>query len=177
LTLRTTDAAIAFITGLLFTVIGLAIVLPRTFHGAEPPTQTKAGLGNTGRPERKAVHLTVRSRADIKKTFTYSPYPVVPSELEGYTGSQVGGTGTYRLSLDPQGTVTQVTILKRFTVTAVYDERFSNMKGNAVPALDQVMLQALKRWRARPGPPRVVDIYWSFGTQPSVNYGKPNAAE
>ena len=32
-------------------------------------------------------------------------------------------------------------------------------KGNAVPALDKVMVQALIRWRAKPGPMRVVDIY------------------
>ncbi len=165
------------ITRLLFIVIGLASVLLRTFCGAEQPKQTKGSSANAGHSERKAVHLVVRSREDIKQTFTYSPYPVVPSELEGYAGSQVGGTGTYRLSVDAQGVVTQVTILKGFTVTAVYDERFSNLKGNPVPALDQVMLQALKRWRAKPGPPRVADIYWSFGTQPWVNYGKPNAAE
>jgi hypothetical protein len=123
------------------------------------------------------VHLDVRSREDIKRAFTYSPYPVVPSELEGYAGSQVGGTGTYRVTLNSQGTVTQVTILKGFTVTAVYDERFSDVKGNAVPALDKVMVQALKRWRAKPGPARVVDIYWSFGTHPWVNYGKSNVPE
>ena len=58
--------------------------------------------------------------------------------------------------------VTQVTVLKGFAVTAVYDERFSNLKGNSVPALDGVMRQALMRWRAKPGPQRVVNIYWSF---------------
>jgi hypothetical protein len=79
--------------------------------------------------------------------------------------------------VDAQGTVTQVTVLKGFAVTAVYDERFSNLNGNSVPALDGVMRQALMRWRAKPGPQRVVDIYWSFGTQPWVNYGKPNAAK
>jgi hypothetical protein len=89
-------------------------------------------------------------------------------------GSQVGGTGTYRLIVDAQGAVNQVTILKGFTVTAVYDERFSNAKGNAVPALDKVMVQALMRWRAKPGPMRVVDIYWSFETRHWVNYGKSN---
>jgi hypothetical protein len=76
--------------------------------------------------------------------------------------------------VDGQGAVSQVSILKPFTVTAVYDERFSNVKGNAVPGLDQVMVQALQRWRAKPGPLRVVDIYWSFGAQPWVNYGKGN---
>jgi hypothetical protein len=70
--------------------------------------------------------------------------------------------------------VTQVNILKGFTVTAVYDERFSDVKGNAIPGLDQVMVQALQRWRAKPGPTRIVDIYWSFGTQPWINYGKGN---
>jgi hypothetical protein len=79
--------------------------------------------------------------------------------------------------VDPQGAVSQVTIVKGFTVTAVYDERFSDIRGNAVPALDQVMVQALERWRAKPGPMRVVDIYWSFGTQRSVNYGKGNASK
>jgi hypothetical protein len=111
------------------------------------------------RSENKPVHLVVRSKADIKQTFTYSPYPAVPTELEGYAGSKVGGTGTYRLVVDPKGAVNQVTILKGFTVTAVYDdERFSNVKDNAVPALDNVMVQALMRWRARPGPNRVVDV-------------------
>ena len=90
---------------------------------------------------------------------------------------QVGGTGTYRLTVDAHGAVTQVTILKGFTVAAVYDERFSNVKGNAVPALDKVMVQALMRWRAKPGQSRVVDIYWSFGTRPWVNYGKSNVSE
>jgi hypothetical protein len=123
------------------------------------------------------VHLVVRSRAEIKQIFSYSPYPAVPSELEGYAGSQTGGTGTYRLSVDAQGAVTQVTILKGFTVTAVYDERFSDVKGNTVPALDKIMVQALMRWRAKPAATRVVDIYWSFGTRPWVNYGKSNVSE
>ena len=165
------------ITRLLFIVIGLASISLGILYGAEPPKQTKGTSANAGHSTAKAVHIVVRSRADIKQTFTYSPYPVVPSELEGYAGSQVGGTGTYRLSVDAQGTVTQVTVLKGFAVTAVYDERFSNLKGNSVPALDGVMRQALMRWRAKPGPQRVVDIYWSFGTQPWVNYGKPNEAK
>ena len=162
---------------LLFAFISLAIVLAYTSYGAEPPKQTKKNSANASRPDQKPVHLSVRSTAEIKQTFTYSPYPGVPSELEGYGGSQVGGTGTYRLTVDAQGAVTQVTILKEFTVAAVYDERFSNVKGNAVPALDNVMVQALMRWRAKPGPMRVVDIYWSFGTRPWVNYGKSNGSQ
>src|SRR5881227_3626234 len=167
----------AFITKLLIAVIGLTSILLGTSYSAEPPKQTKGSLANAGRPDKKPVHLVVRSRADIKQIFTYSPSPAVPSELQGYEGSQMGGTGTYRLSVDAQGAVTQVTILKGFTVTAIYDERFSNVKGNAVPALDKVMVQALMRWRAKPGPTRVVDIYWSFGTRPWVNYGKSNVSQ
>jgi hypothetical protein len=155
--------AMALITRLLVAVTGLTIVLLGISDSAEPAKQTKRSLANASRPEKKPIHLVVRSRADIKQIFTYTPYPVVPSELQGYEGTQMGGTGTYRLSVDAQGAVTQVTILKGFVVTAVYDDRFSNSKGNPVPGLDKVMLQALSRWRAKPGPTRVVDIYWSFG--------------
>jgi hypothetical protein len=163
-----------FVTRLLLVLIALTRVSLCTSYGAEPPKQTKTGSANASRAEKKPVHLVVRSQSDIKQTFTYSPHPTVPTELEGYAGTQVGGTGTYRMVIDSQGSVNQVTILKGFTVTAVYDERFSDVKGNAVPGLDQVMVQALMRWRAKPGPTRVVDIYWSFGTQPWVNYGKGN---
>ena len=161
-----------FLTRLLVVLISPISVLLHTSYGAEPPKQTKSGSANTSRLEKQPVHLTVRSQAEIKQTFAYAPHPSVPDELQGYAGSHVGGTGTYRMVVDAQGKVTQVTILKGFTVTAVYDERFSDVKGNAVPGLDQVMVQALMRWRAKPGPVRIVDIYWSFGTQPWVNYGK-----
>ena len=112
----------AFITRLWVAVIGLASVLLSTSYGADPPKQMKGSSANAGRPERKPLHLVVRSRADIKQTFNYSPYPAVPIELQGYAGSKMGGTGTYRLSVDAQGAVTQVTILKGFTATAVYDD-------------------------------------------------------
>ena len=142
----------AFVARILVAVIGLTSVLLYTSYGAEPSKQTKNRSANASRSEKNPVHLSVRSQADIKQTFTYSPHPSVPDELQGYAGSQVGGTGTYRMVVDAQGKVNQVTILKGFVVTAVYDERFSDVKGNTVPALDQVMVQALMRWRAKPGP-------------------------
>jgi len=163
--------------GLLLAVISLTTASLQLSYGAEPSKQTNARSAKANRSENKPVHVVVRSQADIKQTFTYSPHPAVPDELQGYAGSQVGGTGTYRLMVDSQGVVNQVTILKGFSVTAIYDERFSNIKGNAIPALDQVMVQALMRWRAKPGPMRAVDIYWSFGTQPWVNYGKSNVTQ
>jgi hypothetical protein len=165
------------IARLLLVFISLTSVLLHASYGAEPAKQTKKNSANASRPDQKPVRLIVRSTAEIKQTFTYSPFPAIPSELEGYGGSQMGGTGSYRLTVDAQGTVTQVTILKGFTVAAVYDERFSNAKGNTVPALDKVMVQSLMRWRAKPGPMRVVDIYWSFGTRPWVNYGKSNGSQ
>jgi hypothetical protein len=171
-TFKGTGSAMSFIKRFLFAFIGLTSVLLCPSYSAEPPKQKKGSSENASRTDKKPVHLTVRSRADVKQTFTYAPHPAIPDELQGYAGSQVGGTGTYRLIVDANGAVTLVTILKGFTVNAVYDERFSNVKGNAVPALDKVMVQALMRWRARPGPMRAVDIYWSFGTDPSVNYGK-----
>jgi hypothetical protein len=146
-------------------------------NGAESAKETKGPSGNASGAEQKPVHLVVRSQADIKQTFTYYPHPSIPTDLEGYAGTQVGGTGTYRMVIDGRGTVTQVSILKGFTVTVVYDERFSNIKGNAIPGLDQVMVQALQRWRAKPGPMRIIDIYWSFGTQPWINYGKGNSTK
>jgi hypothetical protein len=164
-------------TILLVAFFSLTSVLLTTSYGAESPKQTKAGSVNASRAEKRPVHITVRSQPEIKQTFTYSPHPAIPSELQGYAGARVGGTGTYRLIVDAQGAVAQVMILKGFTVTAVYDERFSDVKGDAVPGLDQVMVQALQRWRAKPGPMRVVDIYWSFGTRPWVNYGKGNVTQ
>ena len=155
---------------------GIVLLLLTTSYGAEPK-QRKGSSANTGREGRQPVHLVIRSRAEIKQIFTYFPYPAVPPELQGYAGSKVGGVGLYRLKVDAQGAVTQVTTLKGFTVAAVYDERFSDIKGNAVPALDKVTLQALTRWRAKPGAMRVVDVHWSFGTRPWVNYGKPNVTQ
>jgi hypothetical protein len=166
-----------FRTIFLVAFLSLTAASPPAFYGAEPPEQTKARSANASRAEKRPVHITIRSQSEIKQTFTYSPHPAIPDELQGYAGSQVRGTGTYRMIVDPQGAVTQVAIMKGFAVTSVYDERFSDVKGNAVPALDQVMVQALQRWRAKPGPMRVVDIYWSFGTQRSVNYGKSNGSK
>jgi hypothetical protein len=174
---QASSAAMAFVGTILVVVIGLTNILLSTAYSADAPKQRRGSSPNASRPEKKPVQLVVRSRAEIKQTFTYFPYPAVPSELEGYAGSQVGGTGTYRLTVDAQGAVTQVTILKGFMVNEIYDERFSNVKGNTVPALDKVMIQALMRWRAKPGLTRVVDIYWSFGTHPWVNYGKSNVTQ
>src|SRR5260370_27124653 len=93
----------ALITRLLFAVIGLTSVLLSTAYSADAPKQRRGSSGNGSRSEGRPVHLVVRSSAEIKQTFTYSPDPAVPSELAGYGGSQVGGTGNYRLTVGAQG--------------------------------------------------------------------------
>lgn len=158
----------------LFAGIALATLLFTMSYGAEPQKQTKRSSASTDRAGRQPVHLVIKSRAEIKQILIYFPYPAVPTELQSYAGSKVDGAGLYRLTVDAQGAVTQVTTLKGFTVAAVYDERFSDLRGNPVPALDKVMLQALIRWRAKPGAMRVVDVHWSFGTRRWMNYGKSN---
>jgi hypothetical protein len=165
------------VTKSLFAVISLTSFLVIAAYGVEPPKQTNGRSATTSASGKEPVHLVVRSRADIKQIFSYSPYPAVPSELEGFAGSQVAGAATYRLSVDAQGAVTQVAILKGFSITEVYDERVPYLKGNPVPALDKVMVQALTHWRAKPGPMRIVDVYWSFGSRPGVNYGRSNGSE
>lgn len=80
--LKASGAAMIFIARLLIAVGGLTSVLVGTSYGAEPPKQTKGSLASASRPDKKPVHLVVRSRADIKQIFTYSPSPAVPSELQ-----------------------------------------------------------------------------------------------
>jgi hypothetical protein len=52
----------------------------------------------------------VKSAADLKQVFTYYPKPVLPTE---YQFANVSGTRVYRLTIDPQGAVTHIQILKR----------------------------------------------------------------
>jgi hypothetical protein len=76
-----------------------------------------AGLAGS-QPVEMTITEAITNQTRRTKTFTYFPYPAVPTELQGYAGSKVGGAGLYRLTVDAQGAVTQVTILKGFTVAA-----------------------------------------------------------
>ena len=134
---------------LLFIIVGVAVVLLTTSYSAEPPKQAKASA-KAGRPEREPVHLVVKSRADLYQIFSYHPYPYLPNEIRLHG---ISGRGMYRLTVDAQGAVTQIQILSRFHGS------WSNQFG-FLP--DKNVLQALMRWRAKPGPVRVVDITWMF---------------
>ena len=138
---------------LLFVFVGVAVVLLTTSYGAEPPKQTKGSSKNAGRPKSEPVYLVVKSRADQNQIFSYHPYPAISNEIRF---SQIYGTGLYRLTVDAQGAVTQIQILRRF-----YGSYYSQT--GFIPEFDKLMLQSLIRWRAKPGPLRVVDTYWTFG--------------
>ena len=115
--------------------------------------QTKGSSKNAGRPKSEPVYLVVKSRADQNQIFSYHPYPAIENEIRF---SKIAGKGMYRLTVDAQGAVTQIQILRRFYGSHLGQSGF-------IPELDKLMLQALIRWRAKPGPLRVVDTYWTFG--------------
>lgn len=120
--------------------------------------QTKGSAKNAGRPKSEPVYLVVKSRADQNQIFSYHPYPAFENEIRF---SKITGTGMYRLTVDAQGAVTQIQILKRFSGS--HPGRGGPGESGFFPGFDKLMLQTLIRWRAKPGPLRVVDIYLSFG--------------
>lgn len=159
-----------FIRRLVFTIIGLTMALLNTSYGAEPSKQTKASPENSARSEKGAIHLVLKSREDLKQLFTYYPYPSMPAEVQGYDGTKLTGAGTYRLTVDAQGAVKQVQILKPFMVWAAHSGQYSNLQQPNVPApnLDKIVRETLIHWRSKPGPMRIVDINLSIGPAPGM---------
>jgi len=139
-----------------------AIMLIATFSAAtlmhaESPKQDNAKSSDAGSNKKDAVHLVPHSTAEMKQIFTYFPYPQLPSK---YRFSRISGQGNYRLTVDPQGNVTEIKILKRMGVI-----------GNWSPDVD--ILKTLIHWRAKPGPLRIVDVPWRInpGFQAITNEG------
>ena len=96
-----------------------------------------------------AVHLLVHNDAEAKKVFTYFPYPRYPDWYhpdESYPNPP--DIGIYRIEVTPEGSVSAVMILK-----------------NANRMMDVISMKTFVRWRAKPGPLRVVDVFCSFGTR------------
>jgi TonB family protein len=133
------------VTTLLFAIIALTIVLPTAALGAELSKQTKGSSQSANRSAKQPVYLGVLSGANLKQIFTYFPYPTLPTE---YQFSKINGNGMYRLTIDAQGAVAQIQILKRF----------------GHPVVDLTVLKTFVRWRAKPGPTRIVDVGWWFIT-------------
>ena len=110
-----------------------------------------ASPGQAASAEEKAVpkpdsrrqepeHIVISSDADAKKVFTYFPYPRAPTGLQ-----RPNVSGIFELTVDPQGSVTQVKIIK--TIGTI---------------MDPIALKTFSRWKARPGPPRIVDVGFSL---------------
>lgn len=102
--------------------------------------EAKSGSISTDSSKKEPVHLQVKSDAEARKIFTYFPYPVPPTGLKSPSVN-----GTYQLTVAPQGEVTQIKILKTMG-----------------PIMDVTALKAFIRWKAQPGPLRIVDVAWGL---------------
>lgn len=124
---------------------------------AESPKPKRAASTDADASKKDVVHIVIGSDSDLKRVFTYFPYPAIPAQ---YRFATLSGTGIYRLTVDPQGIVTEIKILKRIGVFGDW------------PA-DVTALKTLIRWRAKPGPVRIVDAAWTIhpGQQFITNEG------
>ena len=104
------------------------------------PNEVKSASISTDSSKKEPVHLRVTSDAEARKIFTYFPYPVPPTGLKSPSVN-----GTYQLTVAPQGEVTQIKILKTMG-----------------PIMDVTALKAFIRWKAQPGPLRIVDVSWGL---------------
>src|ERR1700680_1286969 len=129
---------------LLFAIMLMAAFSVAGSLHAESPKENKAQSIDTPSNNKAAVHLVPHSTAEMRQIFRYFPYPELPSQ---YRFSKISGEGNYRLTVDPQGNVTEIKILKRIGVL-----------GDWSPDVD--ILKTLIHWRAKPGPARIVDVPW-----------------
>jgi TonB family protein len=106
----------------------------------------KPASSGTSSNKTDVVHLVIRSGSDAKQIFTYFPYPDIPAQ---YRFANISGTGIYRLTVDPQGKVTEIKILRKMGVLGDWQA-------------DVTALKTLIRWRAKPGPTRIVDAPWTI---------------
>jgi TonB family protein len=79
--------------------------------------------------------------AQWKAVFVYTPWPRYPKG-----GLTVTGTAIIRISVNRQGTVTNLQLLK----------------STGSQELDEASLKTLIQWRARPGPSREIDLPVTF---------------
>jgi|SRR5215469_18901660 len=115
------------------------------------PEQPKNGASaNPGSNKKQVVHLVVGVGSNLKQNFTYCPFPTLPTEYASeYERVRISGAGMYRMTVDQQGSVTGIKILK--PMGALGDS----------PA-NVAALKTLIRWRAKPGPDRIVDVMWGL---------------
>jgi hypothetical protein len=95
------------------------------------------------------------TEAEWTEVFTYWPMPFIEDALvdRRYRLMQLPQPlGLYRLSLDNQGAVTEIKILRRMG-----------------PPFDAIVLKALINWRAKPGPSRAVTVFLRYGQKHRVS--------
>ena len=126
--------------------IALVVLLAGTSSLQSSENSKKTASSGASSSKTDPVHLVVHSGPEAKQIFTYFPYPDIPAQ---YRLATISGTGIYRLTVDPQGKVTEIKILKKMGVFGDW------------PA-DVTALKTLIHWRAQPGPPRIVDVPWSI---------------
>ena len=110
------------------------------------PNEAKSGSISTDSSKKEPVHLLVKSDAEARKIFIYFPYPVPPTGLQSPSVN-----GIYQLTVAPQGEVTQIKILKTMG-----------------PIMDVTALKAFIRWKAQPGPLRIVEVAWRLNIMARV---------
>jgi TonB family protein len=91
---------------------------------------------STALPSSWAKHYTA---AELKGMFIEMPAPDYPIEMRRL---RVEGRGVFRLSVDEQGRVTSVTVVK----------------STRYRTLDKSCLKAFRHWQATPGTKREVDV-------------------
>jgi TonB family protein len=117
-------------------------------HASPQPSKAPASGTTSGKTD--AVHIVIRSGSDLKEIFTYFPRPILPNE---HNILKISGSGAYRLTVDRQGNVTEIKILKR--MGAAGDSR-----------ADVAALKTFFAWRGKPGPIRIVDVTWGSRVAP-----------
>ena len=117
-----------------------------SLHG-NPQEQNKRASASGGSNKKEVVHLVVGVGSNLKQIFTYCPFPTLPTSE--YQRLRISGSGVYRLTVDQEGNVTEIKILKR--MGALGDLR-----------ADVAALKTLIRWRGKPGSDRIVDVTWGL---------------
>jgi hypothetical protein len=111
----------------------------RRVHSIEAPSTTsvprttKETKSSDASLPKGAVHLVINSVSDARKIFTYFIFPPALAPP--------GTTGAYRLEVNPDGAVAAVTVLKSMGTT-----------------MDAISMKTFVKWRANPGPLRIVDV-------------------
>ena len=129
-----------------FLSLSIAIAFIAALAHAQTAKPTKEATPVAAPIPKGAVHIVAAAGdKDLKKHFTYFPYPPTPIDAPKRF-VPITLSGVYRIEVDPQGKVTAVTILK-----------------SSGRSMDHAAMKTFVRWKGKPGPLRVVDVTFSLG--------------